>query len=72
MKKSYDLTSRIIDYESGQLNDKQTLRLFSALVRSGLAWRLQGHYGRTASAMIDGGFIKSDGTISKNKNSSDD
>jgi hypothetical protein len=71
MKKSYDLTSRIIDYESGQLNDKQTLRLFSALVRSGLAWRLQGHYGRTASAMIDGGFIKSDGTISKNKNSSD-
>lgn len=66
MKKSYDLTSRIIDYESGQLNDKQTLRLFSALVRSGLAWRLQGHYGRTASAMIDGGFIKSDGTISKN------
>lgn len=66
MKKSYDLTSRIIDYESGQLNDKQTLRLFSALVRSGLAWRLQGHYGRTASAMIDEGFIKSDGTISKN------
>ena len=61
--KAYDLTNRIIDYECGHLNDKQTLRLFSELLKTGMAWSLQGHYGRTASAMIDDGWIERNGTM---------
>lgn len=61
--KSYDLTNRIIDYEMGHLSDAKTLRLFSELIKTGMAWSLQGHYGRTASAMIDDGWIERDGTM---------
>ena len=61
--KAYDVTNRIIDYEMGHLNDVKTLRLFSELLKTGMAWSLQGHYGRTASAMIDDGWLERDGTI---------
>ena len=61
--KAYDVTNRIIDYEMGHLDDAKTLRLFSELIKTGLAWSLQGHYGRTASAMIESGWLKRDGTI---------
>lgn len=53
-----DLTDRIIAYESGDLDDDQAIELFQELVDSGLAWKLQGHYGRVARALIDEGFIK--------------
>ena len=55
----------IINYEEGKLNDTQTLKLFSSLIRSGAVWSLQGHYGRTASAMIQDGWIDSDGAITE-------
>ena len=50
---------RIIDYEDGVLNEEETIALFQELVDSGMAWSLQGHYGRTATAMIDAGLIES-------------
>jgi hypothetical protein len=53
----------IIKYEEGRLNDAQTLRLFSNLIRSGEVWGLQGHYGRTASAMIQDGWISRSGEL---------
>jgi hypothetical protein len=53
----------IIKYEEGRLNDAQTLRLFSNLIRSGAVWSLQGHYGRTASAMIQDGWISPSGEL---------
>lgn len=49
--------SDIIAYENGELDEEETLDLFQSLVDSGLAWRLQGHYGRTAKALIDAGLI---------------
>jgi hypothetical protein len=55
----------IIAYESGELNDMQTLELFSELIATGFAWSLQGHYGRTASALIDRGLITSEGQITE-------
>ena len=58
-----DITDRIISYEMGDLNDAETLNLFSELVSSKMAWGLQGHYGRMASALIQDGWIDSDGTI---------
>ena len=53
----------IIQYECGELDDNATLELFSDLIKSGQAWRLQGHYGRTASAIIDAGYISKTGEI---------
>ena len=58
-----DLTGQIIAYECGQLNDSETIELFAHLIKSGLAWRLQGHYGRTAQAFISYGYIDAEGNI---------
>lgn len=48
---------QIIAYEQGELSDEDTIALFQSLVNSGLAWKLQGSYGRTAQAMLDAGVI---------------
>lgn len=47
----------IMRYESGEMDDDETVELFQRLVNSGLAWKLQGHYGRTAAALIDAGLV---------------
>lgn len=54
---------QIIAYENGELNDVQTLELFSELIKSGQCWSLQGHYGRTAQHIIDNGLITPEGEI---------
>ncbi len=58
-----DLTTQIIAYESGEISDVEILQLFSELVGNGMAWTLQGHYGRTAKSLIDNGYLDEDGTI---------
>ena len=58
-KRMKELTQQLIDYESGELNESDTIQLFQQLVDSGLAWNLQGHYGRTAYAMLQEGLITS-------------
>ena len=50
-------TDRIIAYEQGDLDDEEILALFQSLVDSGLAWKLQGSYGRMARALIEAGLI---------------
>jgi hypothetical protein len=47
----------IMAYEAGELDAAGERHLFQRLVDSGLAWKLQGHYGRTAAAMIKAGEI---------------
>lgn len=54
-----DVVGQIMAYESGDLSDDGTIALFQGLVNSGLAWKLQGSYGRTAQAMLDAGVISS-------------
>ena len=52
-------------YESGELNDAETINFFADLVKTKMAWSLQGHYGRIASAMIDAGFISPEGEVTE-------
>jgi hypothetical protein len=55
-----ELTDKIIAYECGEMNEVEMLELFTKLVSNGMAWTLQGHYGRTASALINAGYISED------------
>lgn len=56
--KNKDVLELIISYESGELSKEDIINLFQELVNSGLAWQLQGHYGRTARDLIKMGVIK--------------
>lgn len=56
---------KMMAYESGELNDAETINFFAELVKSKMAWSLQGHYGRVASAMIDAGFISPEGEVTE-------
>lgn len=58
MKNNFDVTNSIIDYEQGNLGEHGTIELFQYLVDSGMAWTLQGSYGRQAKRMIDAGLVK--------------
>ena len=55
--KPYDVTGGIIAFESGELDDAGAIELFQYLVNTGVAWQLQGSYGRTAANLIEQGLI---------------
>ena len=57
------LTDMIISFEERQSTVEEVLELFSVLIQTGMAWSLQGSYGRTASHLIDQGSLSEDGTI---------
>jgi hypothetical protein len=53
----FDTLDFIMAYEAGELDEEAIIAGFQALVKSGLAWQLQGHYGRTAAALIKAGLV---------------
>ena len=53
-----DTVSAIMAFEQGDLDKDGTLALFQELVNTGMAWRLQGSYGRMARALIERGLIR--------------
>ena len=64
-KEKLDLISMVINFESGELQAEKTLELFAELVKNGMAWTLQGHYGRTAKGLIERGYLSAQGDILK-------
>jgi hypothetical protein len=47
---------KIIRYEQGDMQEDEFIEFFQELIDTGHAWSLQGHYGRTASALIEDGL----------------
>lgn len=60
-----DLVNKIIQYEDGEMENNEVLELFSELVKNGMAWTLQGSYGRMAQALITSKHLDSQGNIVK-------
>lgn len=52
-----DLVDKLVRYEQGEMDSDETVEFFQHLVDTGLAWTLQGSYGRTAQSMINRGVI---------------
>lgn len=50
-----DLVSQIMDFESGDMDQDEIPVFFQELINSGLAFQLQGFYGRTAVDLIESG-----------------
>ena len=52
----FDTIGQIMAFEDGQLDEADTLDLFQHLITTGLAWQLQGSYGRSAQQLINCGL----------------
>ena len=52
------LVDKIMAYEQGEMDQEEMVEFFQELVDDGLAFRLQGHYGRTASRLIEAGLVR--------------
>jgi hypothetical protein len=50
-----DINELICAFEAGELEDPEIFEMFQSMINSGLAYRLQGSYGRTAEALISSG-----------------
>ena len=58
MSEKFDLVGDIMDFESGAMETKEEiLDFFQRLVDTGVAWTLQGSYGRAAASLLEQGLI---------------
>ena len=50
------MINQVIAYEQCELDEEGIIDMFQQLINSGLAWEMQGSYGRTAKALLDAGY----------------
>lgn len=48
---------KVIKYENGEMSEQEIIDFFQELVDSGMAWELQGSYGRMAMHLVESGLI---------------
>jgi hypothetical protein len=61
-----NLMERVIAYETERHDLDWIVQFFADLIATGLAWQLQGHYGREAKAYIENGLISVQGEVDWN------
>ena len=53
------MVDKIIRYENGTMDSEtEIIEFFQELINTGMAWKLQGHYGRTAMRLIEEGLCE--------------
>lgn len=57
-KPAFDVVGAIMAFEGGELDDDGVIELFQHLVDTGMAWSLQGSYGRAAASLLEQGLIR--------------
>ena len=62
-KSTYDVVGNLMAYEAGELSDEDTLKFYGELIQCGLAWSLQGSYGRQAESLIEAGLVNELGEV---------
>ena len=59
-KETLDLNTPTVEdimcFEDGAMDEEETIVFFQKLIDSGMAWRLQGSYGRAAMSLIEQGL----------------
>lgn len=55
---SFDMVGFMMNYEEGILEEEEIVEGFQKLIDSGVAWQLQGSYGRMAKALIYAGYCR--------------
>lgn len=56
-EQKFDTIGFILAYESGEgMKTEDVIAGFQHLINTGMAWTLQGSYGRTAAYLIDEGY----------------
>jgi len=58
-----DLLEKLMRFEAGDMDEAETIDFFQDLVNTGMAWKLQGYYGRIAAHLIDQGLVSDGPTV---------
>lgn len=53
----------LMSYEDGEMSAAEAVDLFSRLIQTGMAWTLQGAYGRAAATLIEEGILSDSGEV---------
>jgi len=57
------VAAKIVEFEMGNLTELESVELIAELIKSGIAWQLQGMYGRMAKRLIEAGVISPEGKV---------
>ncbi len=58
-----DIVNKVMDWENGDMSSDEEIAFFQELVNTGMAWSLQGMYGRRAMQLIREGKVYRNGKL---------